>query len=32
MNLVELIRDEAWTHLVRWHSEMIASLIAPQDG
>jgi class 3 adenylate cyclase len=31
-NLVELIGDEAWGHLVRWHNETIASLVAGQGG
>jgi class 3 adenylate cyclase len=31
-NLVELIGDEAWAHLVRWHNETIASLVAAKGG
>jgi class 3 adenylate cyclase len=31
-NLVELIGDEAWGHLVRWHNETLASLVAEHDG
>jgi class 3 adenylate cyclase len=31
-NLVELIGDEAWGHLVRWHNETLASLVASHAG
>jgi tetratricopeptide (TPR) repeat protein len=31
-NLVELIGDEAWGHLVRWHNETLASLVAAYAG
>jgi class 3 adenylate cyclase len=31
-NLVEAIGDEAWGHLVRWHNEKIASLVAAYGG
>jgi class 3 adenylate cyclase len=31
-NLVELIGDEAWGHLVRWHNETLASLVAAHAG
>jgi class 3 adenylate cyclase len=31
-NLVEAIGDEAWGHLVRWHNERIASLVAAYGG
>jgi class 3 adenylate cyclase len=31
-NLVELIGDEAWGHLVRWHNETLASLIVAHAG
>jgi class 3 adenylate cyclase len=31
-DLVNLIGDEAWGHLVRWHNETIASLVAAQGG
>jgi class 3 adenylate cyclase len=31
-DLVELIGDEAWGHLVRWHNETLASLVAAHAG
>jgi class 3 adenylate cyclase len=31
-NLVELIGDGAWAHLVRWHNETLSSLITAQQG
>jgi class 3 adenylate cyclase len=31
-NLVELIGDEAWGHLVRWHNETLASLVTTHAG
>ena len=31
-DLVNLIGDEAWGHLVRWHNETIASLVAAHGG
>ena len=31
-NLVELIGDEAWGHLVRWHNETLASLVTAHAG
>ena len=31
-NLVELIGDEAWGHLVRWHNATLASLISERGG
>jgi class 3 adenylate cyclase len=31
-NLVEAIGDEAWGHLLRWHNQKLASLVAEHDG
>ena len=31
-NLVDLIGDEAWGHLVRWHNETLAALAATHGG
>ena len=31
-NLAEVIGDEAWGHLVRWHNDVLASLVAGQGG
>jgi class 3 adenylate cyclase len=31
-NLVEAIGDEAWGHLLRWHNQKLASLVADHDG
>ena len=31
-DLVNLIGDEAWGHLVRWHNETMASLVAAHGG
>lgn len=31
-NLGELIGDEAWGHLLRWHNEALASLVAAHAG
>jgi class 3 adenylate cyclase len=31
-NLVELIGDEAWGHLVRWHNTTLASLVSKHGG
>jgi class 3 adenylate cyclase len=31
-NLIEVIGDEAWGHLVRWHNETLASLVAAHAG
>ena len=31
-NLVELIGDEAWAHLVRWHNDTLASLVTSHAG
>jgi class 3 adenylate cyclase len=31
-NLAEVIGDEAWGHLVRWHNDLLASLVAGQGG
>jgi class 3 adenylate cyclase len=31
-NLVEVIGDDAWGHLVRWHNDMLASLVASHGG
>jgi class 3 adenylate cyclase len=31
-NLVEVIGDEAWGHLVRWHNEKIAALVSEHRG
>src|SRR5919108_1977958 len=31
-NLVELIGDEAWGHLVRWHNDTLAALVRAHHG
>ena len=31
-NLAEVIGDEAWGHLVRWHNDVLASLVAGHGG
>ena len=31
-NLAEVIGDEAWGHLVRWHNDALASLVVGQGG
>ena len=31
-NLAEVIGDEAWGHLVRWHNDALASLVADHRG
>jgi class 3 adenylate cyclase len=31
-NLLEAIGDEAWGHLLRWHNQKLASLVAEHDG
>ena len=31
-NLVEAIGDESWRHLLRWHNQKIAALVADHDG
>jgi class 3 adenylate cyclase/predicted metal-dependent hydrolase len=31
-NLVEVIGDEAWGHLVRWHNDTLSSLVARHGG
>jgi class 3 adenylate cyclase len=31
-NLVEAIGDEAWRHLLRWHNQKLAALVAEHDG
>jgi class 3 adenylate cyclase len=31
-NLAETIGDEAWGHLLRWHNQKLASLVAEHDG
>lgn len=31
-NLVELIGDEAWGHLVRWHNDTLAALVRAHQG
>jgi class 3 adenylate cyclase len=31
-NLVDAIGDDAWGHLIRWHNEKIASLVAAYGG
>jgi class 3 adenylate cyclase len=31
-NLVEALGDEAWGHLIRWHDEMLRSLVAAYRG
>ena len=31
-NLVEAIGDDAWSHLLRWHNEMIRKLVAEHNG
>ncbi len=31
-NLVEIIGDEAWGHLIRWHNDVLASLVAGHGG
>jgi class 3 adenylate cyclase len=31
-DLVQVIGDEAWGHLVRWHNEVLSSLIAGHAG
>lgn len=31
-NLVEVLGDEAWGHVVRWHNDTLASLVASHGG
>lgn len=31
-NLAEVLGDEAWGHLVRWHNSTLASIVAAHDG
>jgi class 3 adenylate cyclase len=31
-NLVEVIGDDAWGHLLRWHNQKLAALVAENDG